>query len=78
MQQSEFFEVKTMRVQCVICDEIEKIDSYCLQAKRLRNRRINTFMCQTCHDRIEENTKKRLATGKFHFNRERKREKYLS
>ncbi|RWZ60740.1 DUF2197 domain-containing protein [Halobacillus fulvus] len=67
-----------MRVQCVICDTIEKIDSYCLQAKRLRNRRLNTYMCQTCHDRIGENTKKRLATGQFKFNRERKKEKHLS
>lgn len=67
-----------MRVQCVICDEIEKIDSYCLQAKRLRNRRIHTYMCQSCHDRIEANTNKRLETGNFRFNRERKKEKHLS
>ncbi|MCA0969416.1 YlaI family protein [Halobacillus litoralis] len=66
-----------MRVQCVICDTIEKIDSYCLQAKRLRNRRINTFMCGTCHERIAENTKKRLDSGQFKFHRERKKEKHL-
>ncbi|UOQ93043.1 YlaI family protein [Halobacillus shinanisalinarum] len=67
-----------MRVKCVLCDRIEKIDSYCLQAKRLRNRRIHTYMCPSCHDRIGENTKKRLNTGHFRFNRERKREKHLS
>ncbi|MFQ3545887.1 YlaI family protein [Halobacillus rhizosphaerae] len=67
-----------MRVKCVMCDTIEKIDSYCLQAKRLRNRRIHTYMCQSCHDRIEVKTKERLATGNFRFNRERKEEKHLS
>ncbi|UOQ43174.1 YlaI family protein [Halobacillus salinarum] len=66
-----------MRVKCVICDNIENIDSYCLQAKRLRNRRIHTYMCPDCHERIAEKTKQRLATGKFTFNRERKAEKHL-
>ncbi|MBM7552903.1 YlaI family protein [Thalassobacillus pellis] len=67
-----------MRVQCVICDEIEKIDSDSLQAKRLRNRRIHTYMCPSCHDRIGEKTEKRLATGNFRIYKERKKEKYLS
>lgn len=66
-----------MRVQCVICDTIKNIDSYCLQAKRLRNRRINTFMCEPCHERIAEKTNKRLETGQFKFHRERKKEKHL-
>jgi len=36
-------------------------------AKKLRNRPIHTYMCDTCHMRIAENTEKRLATGKFKF-----------
>ncbi|WP_084315629.1 YlaI family protein [Thalassobacillus devorans] len=67
-----------MRVQCVICDEINSIDSNCLQAKRLRNRRLTTYMCPSCHERIGEKTKKRLATGDFRIYKERKSEKYLS
>lgn len=58
-----------MRVKCVICDEIENIDSDCPEAKKLRNRPIHTFMCKPCHDRIAKNTEARLATGKFHFYR---------
>ncbi|MFG6119114.1 MULTISPECIES: YlaI family protein [Thalassobacillus] len=67
-----------MRVKCVICDDINNIDSNCLQAKRLRNRRLTTYMCPSCHDRIEEKTKQRLATGDFRIYKERKTEKYLS
>ncbi|SIS60833.1 YlaI family protein [Salimicrobium salexigens] len=67
-----------MRVQCVICDHIESIDSKSLQAKRLRNRRNSTYMCQTCHDRIADNTAKRVNSGNFIFRREIKNEHYLS
>ncbi|WP_108669836.1 YlaI family protein [Peribacillus acanthi] len=58
-----------MRVKCVICDKIENIDSNSLQAKRLRNRPIHTYMCNPCHERIEDKTNKRLETGNFRFNR---------
>ncbi|WP_374721058.1 YlaI family protein [Peribacillus tepidiphilus] len=56
-----------MRVKCVLCDKIEKIESDSFLAKRLRNRPIHTYMCQPCHERIEQRTKERLSTGKFHF-----------
>lgn len=58
-----------MRVKCVLCDKIETIDSDTLQAKQLRNRPIHTYMCKSCNERIAENTKKRIATGKFHLYR---------
>ncbi|MBM4764372.1 YlaI family protein [Bacillus sp. B15-48] len=54
-----------MRVKCVICDKIETIHDDTLQAKQLRNRPIHTYMCEECHERIAENTLKRLATGNF-------------
>jgi uncharacterized protein YlaI len=60
-----------MRVKCVICDKIERIDDESLVAKRLRNRPIHTYMCTSCSSRIEEKTKARLATGKFRFFRAR-------
>jgi uncharacterized protein YlaI len=60
-----------MRVKCVICDKIERIDDESLVAKRLRNRPIHTYMCDSCSSRIEEKTKSRLATGKFRFYRAR-------
>ncbi|SDJ04266.1 YlaI family protein [Salimicrobium halophilum] len=67
-----------MRVQCVLCDQIESIDSKSLQAKRLRNRRTSTYMCQSCHDRITTNTTKRVNSDNFIFRREIKNEHYLS
>jgi len=54
-----------MKVQCVICDKIEEIDDELPLAKKLRNRPIHTYMCQSCHDRIKGRTEARIATGKF-------------
>ncbi len=56
-----------MRVKCVICDSIQTLDDDLPLAKKLRNRPIHTYMCDTCQIRIAENTEKRLATGKFKF-----------
>jgi uncharacterized protein YlaI len=58
-----------MKVKCVICDKVQSIENESLQAKRLRNRPIHTFMCRECESRIAERTQKRLASGKFQFNR---------
>ncbi|SDJ75113.1 YlaI family protein [Sediminibacillus albus] len=66
-----------MRVKCVICDSIESIDSNSLQAKRLRNRRIHMYLCQTCYARVEKNTKKRHATGNFRLYKEKKKNNSL-
>jgi uncharacterized protein YlaI len=54
-----------MRVQCVICDVIETIDNELPLAKKIRNRPIHTYMCQTCHDSITKRTEERKATGNF-------------
>lgn len=56
-----------MRVKCVVCDKIESIDDDLPLSKKLRNRPIHTYMCQQCHDRIEERTHERLKTGNFRF-----------
>ncbi|MEI2664879.1 YlaI family protein [Rossellomorea sp. LJF3] len=58
-----------MRVKCALCEVIENIDDYSLQAKKLRNRPIHTYMCEKCHDRIKEKTEKRVSTGNFRFYR---------
>ena len=60
-----------MRVKCVLCDTIETINSDTLEAKRLRNRPIHTYMCKACDERIAEKTKNRLATGNFRLYRSR-------
>ncbi|RSD28161.1 YlaI family protein [Mesobacillus subterraneus] len=60
-----------MRVKCVLCDKIENINSDTLQAKRLRNRPIHTYMCDPCNERITEKTKDRIATGNFKLYRSR-------
>ncbi|MFF2266622.1 YlaI family protein [Lysinibacillus fusiformis] len=58
-----------MRVKCVICDTINNLDDNLPLAKKLRNRPIHTYMCGTCHDRIEKNTVARIETGNFRFYR---------
>ena len=54
-----------MKVKCVICDKVESIDAQLPIAKKLRNRPIHTYMCQTCHDRIKERTQSRINSGEF-------------
>ena len=56
-----------MRVKCVICDTISDLEDDLPLAKKLRNRPIHTYMCETCQARISENTDKRIATGNFKF-----------
>lgn len=58
-----------MRVKCVICDKIEPIEDESLIAKRLRNRPIHTYMCESCHDRITEKTQARIDSGNFRLYR---------
>lgn len=56
-----------MRVKCVICEVINELKDDSPQAKKLRNRPIHTYMCDSCHDRIGEKTNARIATGDFVF-----------
>ncbi|WP_138415086.1 YlaI family protein [Aquibacillus sediminis] len=67
-----------MRVKCVLCDTINRIDANSFEAKRLRNRRIHMYLCPSCDHRIGEKTKKRHATGNFNLYREKKNEDYIS
>jgi uncharacterized protein YlaI len=63
-----------MRVKCVLCDKIESIENDCLQAKRLRNRPIHTYMCKPCEERITSKTIKRIETGNFKLYRTKLKE----
>lgn len=63
-----------MRVKCVLCDKIDKLDDQLPLAKRLRNRPIHTYMCDTCNDRIKEKTEARRETGSFQLAFEQKEE----
>lgn len=56
-----------MQVKCALCDKIEHLKNDSYQAKRLRNRRLNIYICQPCYKRIEERTNQRHSTGKFHL-----------
>lgn len=62
-----------MKVQCAICDDIYDFDDNSKKAKWLKSRRLRTFLCQTCDDRIRENTLKRKETGKFKLYRDKKK-----
>ncbi|WP_153731929.1 YlaI family protein [Sporosarcina obsidiansis] len=58
-----------MRVKCVLCDQIGKLEDDTPLAKKLRNRPIHTYMCPICEQRISEMTEARKATGNFIFYR---------
>ncbi|WP_100330784.1 YlaI family protein [Bacillus xiapuensis] len=66
-----------MRVKCILCEKINKLDDHLLLAKKLRNRPIHTYMCPTCEERIAKKTKARIATGKFHVYRSGKNKELL-
>ena len=42
-----------LEVQCIICETIVFIDENTLEAKRLRNNPIRTFMCDDCKSRLD-------------------------
>ena len=63
-----------MKVKCVICDKIENLKDDSFQAKRLRNRPISTYMCESCSSRITERTEQRIATGNFQLYRSKKQQ----
>jgi uncharacterized protein YlaI len=67
-------EFRMMRVKCVLCDVIEKLDDESSLAKKLRNRPIHTYMCMNCNDRIKSRTNERIATDKFKLYRKKKKE----
>ncbi|RYL92845.1 YlaI family protein [Sporolactobacillus sp. Y61] len=54
-----------MRVKCALCDKVAYLDDQSPLAKKLRNRPIHTYMCESCRKRISEKTRARWATGKF-------------
>ena len=60
-----------MQVKCALCDEVNSLEDESLQAKRLRNRRLNLYICKPCYKRIEKKTKERHATGKFNLYKEK-------
>lgn len=49
----------------MLCDTIETLDDEDPLAKKLRNRRIHTYMCDECHERITLRTKERFANKEY-------------
>ncbi|MCM2674858.1 YlaI family protein [Alkalicoccobacillus plakortidis] len=50
-----------MRVKCVLCDRIDELDDLKPLAKKLRNRPLHTYMCETCEKRIKQKTVERIG-----------------
>jgi len=61
-----------MQVKCVLCDNVEGINDNSFEAKRLRNRKINLYLCKKCYQRIGQKTNQRHATGNFRLYKEKK------
>ncbi|GAB3068196.1 YlaI family protein [Virgibacillus ainsalahensis] len=66
-----------MQVKCAICDNVQTLEDDSPEAKRLRNRRIHMFLCQSCYERIEYKTNQRHATGNFKLYEKKKKKKDL-
>ncbi|SET86482.1 Uncharacterized protein YlaI [Salinibacillus kushneri] len=66
-----------MKVKCILCDQVEEVEETSLLAKKLRKRRVMTYMCDTCRDRIDKKTEERLAKGKYREYREKKKDPYI-
>ena len=41
------------KVQCIICDTKGFIDEHTVEAQRLKNNPIRTFMCDDCKSRLD-------------------------
>lgn len=54
-----------MQVKCALCEKICQLDDQSVIAKRLKNRPIHTYLCDSCNKRISERTRARWATGNF-------------
>lgn len=54
-----------MKVQCILCERPSELEDDSTLAKKLRNRPIHTYLCQSCYDRIKVKTEARLASGSF-------------
>ncbi|MGJ5712223.1 DUF2197 domain-containing protein [Staphylococcus auricularis] len=50
------------KVQCVICDTEVYIDENTLEAKRLRNDPMHTFMCDECKSRLDKPKQRKQVT----------------
>ena len=48
-----------------MCEHIDILDSDSIEAKKLKNHPIYTYMCINCHDKIAKKTKKRMSQGKY-------------
>ncbi|MCP8616078.1 YlaI family protein [Salirhabdus salicampi] len=66
-----------MRVKCILCDQVDNISATSLLAKQLRKRRVQSYMCTECRERIEKRTEERKATGNFILYREKKKDDYI-
>ncbi|SER24596.1 YlaI family protein [Piscibacillus halophilus] len=66
-----------MRVKCVLCDGVNKIESYSLLAKNLRKRRVQTYICPSCYERITEKTLERKKNQNFKLYEEPKGDPHI-
>jgi len=54
------------KVQCIICDTEVFIDQNTLEAKRLRNDPMHTFMCDKCKSRLDTPKQRNQVTTYDH------------
>lgn len=65
-----------MQVTCSLCDKVDTLDDESFQAKRLKNRQLQLYICDECYERIKRKTNERHATGKFKLYREKDKQNH--
>lgn len=59
-----------MRVQCALCDQIDTIKDNTFIAKRLKNHSFQSYLCDTCKQRITDRTIERKRNENFRLYRD--------
>lgn len=58
-----------MEVQCDLCEQVDSIDDNSLLAKKIMYRKVQSYLCSDCYERIKTKTLKRHKTGNFRLYR---------
>lgn len=54
-----------MKARCIVCEKIDILDNDSVEARRLKNHPIRTYMCTNCNDKITQKTNQRMKQGKY-------------
>ena len=54
-----------MKARCILCEQIDILDDNSIEAKKLKNHPISTYMCTNCSAKITIQTQKRMSNKQY-------------